>query len=120
MCCSLAVTVTDLAVFPLEYCPAGTYCTDAGCCPNGSSLEECRASTSLSVIAPETPAPTPAPTSSPSSSVYYPITTSSYHYNHTNATASLIPPPQATTNAAAALQAGVSLVGGVIGLMMFL
>ncbi|PNP76821.1 hypothetical protein FNYG_09837 [Fusarium nygamai] len=35
-----------------SYCPAGFYCTDAGCCPDGSSVEECGATATLSVIPP--------------------------------------------------------------------
>ncbi|KAK0127402.1 hypothetical protein ONS96_006946 [Cadophora gregata f. sp. sojae] len=48
-----------------KYCPAGYYCTDAGCCPNGTPLAECGATISLSVIPPPaatTAAPVPIPT----------------------------------------------------------
>ncbi|KAH7348607.1 Prp 4 [Rhexocercosporidium sp. MPI-PUGE-AT-0058] len=41
-----------------KYCPSGFYCTDAGCCPNGTPLADCGATISLSVILP--PAPTTA------------------------------------------------------------
>ncbi|KAL2127478.1 hypothetical protein VTI74DRAFT_10680 [Chaetomium olivicolor] len=34
------------------YCPAGYYCTNAGCCPNGIPLADCDATVSLSVIPP--------------------------------------------------------------------
>lgn len=37
---------------PLGYCAEGYYCVDVGCCPNGSSLEECGATKTLSVIPP--------------------------------------------------------------------
>ncbi|KEZ46939.1 Prp 4 [Scedosporium apiospermum] len=51
-----------------KYCPAGTRCTNAGCCPNELSLEDCGATATLSVIPPpatDTPEP---PTSAPESS----------------------------------------------------
>lgn len=51
-----------------EYCDAGTYCTDSGCCPNGSSLEECGASKSLSVIPPTATPSTSVTASAPRSS----------------------------------------------------
>ncbi|KAM6513477.1 hypothetical protein FALCPG4_015892 [Fusarium falciforme] len=35
-----------------KYCPADTYCTDIGCCPDDVSLEECGATRILSVIPP--------------------------------------------------------------------
>ncbi|PNP59925.1 hypothetical protein FNYG_14747 [Fusarium nygamai] len=35
-----------------EYCHAGSYCTNAGCCPDGKSLEECGATATLSTIPP--------------------------------------------------------------------
>ncbi|KAL5603555.1 hypothetical protein FOVSG1_006305 [Fusarium oxysporum f. sp. vasinfectum] len=35
-----------------SYCPVGSYCTDAGCCPDESSVEECGATATLSVIPP--------------------------------------------------------------------
>ncbi|KAI9695989.1 MAG: hypothetical protein M1820_008330 [Bogoriella megaspora] len=34
------------------YCESGYYCTDAGCCPNESSIDECGASEELSTLAP--------------------------------------------------------------------
>ncbi|KAK4949489.1 hypothetical protein LTR10_012107 [Elasticomyces elasticus] len=42
-----------------KYCPADYYCTDAGCCPVGSSIDECGASMTLSTLPPP-----PATTSS--------------------------------------------------------
>ncbi|KAH6692455.1 Prp 4 [Plectosphaerella plurivora] len=50
-----------------QYCRAGFYCTNAGCCPNGASLAECGATLSLSVIPPPvaTPSPPPAPSTTP-------------------------------------------------------
>lgn len=46
-----------------EYCPASNYCTDAGCCPNGVSLADCGAISTLDVIPP--PATIPPTTSLP-------------------------------------------------------
>jgi len=46
-------------------CPAGYYCTDASCCPNGTPLAECGATVSLSVV--------PPPASSPSSPLSHSI-----------------------------------------------
>ncbi|KAG4430557.1 hypothetical protein IFR05_013959 [Cadophora sp. M221] len=53
-----------------KYCPSGYYCTDAGCCPNGTPLADCGATISLSVILPpaattEAPAPSATPTTTP-------------------------------------------------------
>ncbi|KAI9147300.1 hypothetical protein HJFPF1_13339 [Paramyrothecium foliicola] len=58
-----------------RYCDAGYYCSDAGCCPNELSLEECGATVTLSIIPPpseptsapepstsDEPAPEPEPT----------------------------------------------------------
>src|SRR5436189_6465390 len=36
----------------LAFCPAGSYCTDAGCCPSGVPLSQCGGTVSLSVIPP--------------------------------------------------------------------
>jgi hypothetical protein len=36
----------------VDYCPEGQYCTDNGCCPEGTTLAECGATVSLSVIPP--------------------------------------------------------------------
>jgi hypothetical protein len=36
-----------------NYCPAGYYCTDAGCCEEGTTLEECGASTTLEIVLPD-------------------------------------------------------------------
>lgn len=41
-------------------CPAGSYCSDKGCCADGITLEECGASVTLSVIPPPSE-PTSAP-----------------------------------------------------------
>ncbi|PMD19067.1 hypothetical protein NA56DRAFT_750950 [Hyaloscypha hepaticicola] len=43
-----------------DYCPEGQYCTDNGCCPDGSTLAECNASVSLSVIPPAAETTVPA------------------------------------------------------------
>ncbi|KAK3116756.1 hypothetical protein LTR53_002522 [Teratosphaeriaceae sp. CCFEE 6253] len=51
-----------------RYCPADYYCTDGGCCPTGSSLEECGATATLSTLPP--PASTTSSSSSSSSSLY--------------------------------------------------
>lgn len=45
-----------------EFCRAGFYCTNAGCCPNGATLAECGASVSLSVIPPPVATPSQPPT----------------------------------------------------------
>lgn len=48
-----------------KYCPAGTYCTDAGCCPDDVPLEQCGATTTLSVVPPpsaDEPTEAPEPT----------------------------------------------------------
>src|SRR5262249_10881570 len=58
----------------VEYCPRGYYCTNAGCCPNGTPLAQCGATVSLSVIPP--PAGTAA-TSAPATKPAAPATTSS-------------------------------------------
>lgn len=50
----------------IEYCDAGTYCTNKGCCKNGQSLEECGATQTLSVI------PPPAATKESSESTSHP------------------------------------------------
>ncbi|KAI9055364.1 hypothetical protein LZ554_000321 [Drepanopeziza brunnea f. sp. 'monogermtubi'] len=50
-----------------SYCPADSYCTNAGCCPIGATLAECGASFTLSVILPPaatTSVPVPGTTSS--------------------------------------------------------
>ncbi|KAI3573981.1 hypothetical protein IWW34DRAFT_634398 [Fusarium oxysporum f. sp. albedinis] len=46
-----------------EYCPAGFYCTNARCCQDGKSLEECGATATVSIIPPA------AATKQPSESV---------------------------------------------------
>jgi len=45
-------------------CLAGTYCTDAGCCPDGTPLAECGATVTLSVVPPPDSTPPPEETSS--------------------------------------------------------
>ncbi|KAF5697875.1 hypothetical protein FMUND_15268 [Fusarium mundagurra] len=49
-----------------SHCSRGYYCTNAGCCPDGESLEECRATATLSTI------PPPAATKKPSGSTSHP------------------------------------------------
>ncbi|KAF7509910.1 hypothetical protein GJ744_007421 [Endocarpon pusillum] len=53
-----------------KYCPAGSYCTNVGCCPDGMPLVDCYATESLSVIPPPaaTEPTSPAPASVHSSS----------------------------------------------------
>ncbi|KAH7127490.1 Prp 4 [Dactylonectria macrodidyma] len=41
-----------------SYCAKGYYCVDVGCCPDGSSLEECGATKTLSVVPPPVNPPT--------------------------------------------------------------
>jgi hypothetical protein len=42
-------------------CPAGTYCTDGGCCPDEMSLDECGATVTLTIIPPTRPSATAQP-----------------------------------------------------------
>jgi len=42
----------------LESCPAGYYCTNGGCCPDGWPLASCGATITLGVIQPPAPEPT--------------------------------------------------------------
>jgi hypothetical protein len=100
-CCSdgsafslfLLLIFTNLIL--VAYCPKGYFCTDAGCCRDGSSLAQCGAIFTLSVIPPPTGTPSsPSPSStssaprtssssgstsspSPSSTTVTPITSSS-------------------------------------------
>ena len=48
----LGFRAIHLLILCTEYCSAGYYCTNAGCCPNGASLAECGATVSLSIIPP--------------------------------------------------------------------
>ncbi|KAI1907049.1 hypothetical protein LOZ12_003454 [Ophidiomyces ophidiicola] len=43
-----------------EYCPAGYYCTDAGCCPSSKSLAECGATVKLTASPPSATTTAPA------------------------------------------------------------
>ncbi|KAK5313655.1 hypothetical protein LTR70_007496 [Exophiala xenobiotica] len=52
-----------------NYCEVGNYCTDAGCCPNGTPLEQCGATVSLSVVPPPASEAT-SPASSASSTLF--------------------------------------------------
>ncbi|PMD62604.1 uncharacterized protein K444DRAFT_346017 [Hyaloscypha bicolor E] len=69
-----------------DYCPKGYFCTNAGCCPNGSSLAECGAAFTLSII----PPPTGSPSSPSPSSTSSAVTTSS------SSSSNLTPPPSST------------------------
>ncbi|KAI1949452.1 hypothetical protein LOY89_005914 [Ophidiomyces ophidiicola] len=44
----------------MEYCPAGYYCTDAGCCPSSKSLAECGATVKLTASPPSATTTAPA------------------------------------------------------------
>ncbi|KAG8407196.1 hypothetical protein J3459_010397 [Metarhizium acridum] len=60
-------------------CPTGLYCTNAGCCENGQSLEECGDTISLSVLPPQRIKASTRPaqtTSTPTSIPSEPATTS--------------------------------------------
>ncbi|PGH04422.1 hypothetical protein AJ79_07078 [Helicocarpus griseus UAMH5409] len=46
------------------YCPQGYFCTDAGCCPNSSSLSECGATDIMTGPPPKVPAPSSGGSSS--------------------------------------------------------
>ncbi|CAI4214127.1 unnamed protein product [Parascedosporium putredinis] len=54
------------------YCPAGTRCTDAGCCPNDRDLADCGASITLSVIPPPATGTPEEPTDGGSEETSYP------------------------------------------------
>ncbi|KAI1985831.1 hypothetical protein LOZ51_006179 [Ophidiomyces ophidiicola] len=113
-----------------KYCRAGTYCTDTGCCPNSSTLEQCGATRRLSVIPPpqaqvSTPASSPAPstnstrpasTSTASSRAIIPTGTGSPSTPGRNTTVTTAAPPQQTKNAASQLQSAAMALGlGVMG-----
>ncbi|KAH7368704.1 Prp 4 [Plectosphaerella cucumerina] len=86
-----------------QYCRAGFYCTNAGCCPNGASLAECGATLSLSVIPPPVATPSPPP-SSPSSAPEPPASTPEPPQTsaeaETSAEAPVEPPSSISTQAA--------------------
>ncbi|KAH8792906.1 Prp 4 [Hyaloscypha sp. PMI_1271] len=70
-----------------NYCSKGYFCTDAGCCPDGTSLAECGAAFTLSII----PPPTGSPSSPSPSSTSSAVTTSS------SSGSSLTPSPSSST-----------------------
>ncbi|KAH8671478.1 hypothetical protein BX600DRAFT_510148 [Xylariales sp. PMI_506] len=66
-----------------DYCPAGYYCTDAGCCDNSLTLEECGASVTLTTIAPPQ---TTATESAPAETTVATTTSDIFSFTDTNPT----------------------------------
>lgn len=66
--------------YDLEYCDPGYYCTDGGCCPEGSPLDQCGATITLSVIPPAGPEATSAAISEATSATtdYFSSATTDY------------------------------------------
>ncbi|KAJ5054476.1 uncharacterized protein L3040_000750 [Drepanopeziza brunnea f. sp. 'multigermtubi'] len=74
-----------------NYCPADSYCTNAGCCPIGATLAECGASFTLSVILPPaatTSVPVPVPETTSSAEVITTIVSTSTSVSTIGETAS--------------------------------
>jgi hypothetical protein len=119
-----------------DYCPKGQYCTNAGCCLDGMSLEDCGATQTIATVAP--PAPTsqsqsPPPASSAPQPVHttpqpapppvYPTSSAAAQPSSPASNYTAAPAPQPTIaqgGAAAALSSAAGLVlSGIVAALLF-
>jgi len=89
-----------------KYCKAGTYCTNKGCCPDGTPLEKCGATVSLSIILPG------KPTTSTSTSTSTSVSTAKSSYAVTTQSSVTVPKPTASSNVSVTAPSPPKFTGG--------